>query len=548
MPDIFSAAISGDASQVASLLSEDPKLAHAVNERQRTALHYASREGHAGVVRTLLQSGADPGCVIYPNKEITLPRTLAGARGHDHVVAVLDEWALRNQAETASDLGAEMCAAAGEGDLRRIRQLARKPGALGASDGRGNTALHLAAEQGHGQLLQALLDLGADPDARNKVDQSPIHRALAKNPFDGEKPDFATAGLLLQRGARGDLWTAAALGDVAGLEELAAVTPAAIHRDHPSCPITIAATAGQLGSVQWLLDHGADPDATRVADAGTPHPYEERGAPLLFAALNQHGEVVRALLEAGADPNGTMMASPSATSAAYERGYDDIAADLFRYGGVPDSVSCLARGNYAAVVQAFHYDPAGASRSLLKSHDADMVRLCLRHRPQLTEAEQFSAMFELMRVNSGDLGKARYRSAILSSMLEYGFDPNVRSQENISLLHRTMGCMWRERWMNSQEVMIEFTRVLLDHGADINARDDDLKSTPMAWHARYGHDEVVAYLLSRGAAAELPDDQPWATPMAWARKSGHAGIAALLNDKGAGPGGASRAGPGPSAS
>ena len=209
MPDIFSAAISGDASQVASLLSEDPKLAHAVNERQRTALHYASREGHAGVVRTLLQSGADPGCVIYPNKEITLPRTLAGARGHDHVVAVLDEWALRNQAETASDLGAEMCAAAGEGDLRRIRQLARKPGALGASDGRGNTALHLAAEQGHGQLLQALLDLGADPDARNKVDQSPIHRALAKNPFDGEKPDFATAGLLLQRGARGDLWTAA---------------------------------------------------------------------------------------------------------------------------------------------------------------------------------------------------------------------------------------------------------------------------------------------------------------------------------------------------
>ena len=102
--------------------------------------------------------------------------------------------------------------------------------------------------------------------------------------------------------------------------------------------------------------------------------------------------------------------------------------------------------------------------------------------------------------------------------------------------------------MNSQEVMIEFTRVLLDHGADINARDDDLKSTPMAWHARYGHDEVVAYLLSRGAAAELPDDQPWATPMAWARKSGHAGIAALLNDKGAGPGGASRAGPGPSAS
>ena len=41
MPDIFSAAINGDAGRVASLLSEDPKLVHAVNQRQRTALHYA---------------------------------------------------------------------------------------------------------------------------------------------------------------------------------------------------------------------------------------------------------------------------------------------------------------------------------------------------------------------------------------------------------------------------------------------------------------------------------------------------------------------------
>ena len=87
MPDLFSADISGDTGLVASLLSEDPKLVHAVNERKRTALHYAAREGHADVVRTLLQSGADPYCVIYPNKEITLPRTLAWARGHDQVVA-----------------------------------------------------------------------------------------------------------------------------------------------------------------------------------------------------------------------------------------------------------------------------------------------------------------------------------------------------------------------------------------------------------------------------------------------------------------------------
>ena len=522
---------------MAALLAQDPRMVHAVNERERTALHYAAREGHADVVRTLLESGADPNWVIYPNKEITLPRNLASARGHDHVVAVLDEWSMRHQAETASDLGAEMSATAAAGDMQRLGQLGRDPRAVHASDDQGNTALHTAAEHGHRQLVLALLDLGADPDARNKKGLLPIHRALSKNPFEGDKPDLATAGLLLERGALCDLWTAAGLGDLARLEELAAITPAAIHRDNPSHPLSIAAMAGQLAAVRWLLDHGADPDATCVVGAETPDPYEERGAPLLFAALNQQGDVVRALLEAGADPNGSMMACPSATSAAYENGYDDIAMDLFRFGGVPDTISCLARGNYAAVVQAFHYDPEGASKSLLKSQDAHMVRLCLRHRPQLTEAEQFSAMFELMRVNSDDLDKARNRAGILAMMLEHGFDPNVRSQENVSLLHRTVGCMWRGRWMNSEEVMIEFTRVLLDHGADIDARDDDLKSTPLAWHARYGHEKVVAYLLSRGAATALSDDQPWATPLAWARKSGHASIAALLNGNGSGPSG-----------
>ena len=498
--DIFSAAKIGDTAQVVAILTAEPERVNRTSDRQRTALHYACREGHADTVLALLEAGADTNCLVYPNKEITLPRTLASERGHDNVVAVLDDWSVRGQPDTASSDGEDVCAAASAGDLERLgRLLARNIDSLNATDGQGNTALHRAVEQRHRHTARFLLDLGADTERTNTDALRPLHLAFAKNPFGGLKSDLATAGLLVGHGAQSDFWIACALGDLNEMEKFATAAPEAIHKKHPSHPLTIASMLGQLEAVTWLLQHGADPDAPRILDPKDPVSYKEHGAPLLFATINQHREVVRALLEAGADPNTTLMATANAASEAYQNGFDDIAADLFKYGGIPDTSACLARGNMAAVMQAFHYDPERASKQLLTKHDPDIVRICLQHNPQLTPAEQFKALFDLMRENSDDIESARKRAHIMGMLLEYGFDPNVRDQENMSLLHRTVGCMWRGRWMNSQEVMIEFSKVLLSYGADINPVDDDLRSTPIAWHARYGHDLVVAYLLSQGA-------------------------------------------------
>jgi ankyrin repeat protein len=69
---------------------------------------------------------------------------------------------------------------------------------------------------------------------------------------------------------------------------------------------------------------------------------------------------------------------------------------------------------------------------------------------------------------------------------------------------------------------------LLEAGADLTARDEHLRSTPLAWAAKYGQLEMVEFLLQRGAAKSLADDPPWATPLAWAIKRGHEKIASLL--------------------
>src|SRR5262245_16295448 len=108
------------------------------------------------------------------------------------------------------------------------------------------------------------------------------------------------------------------------------------------------------------------------------------------------------------------------------------------------------------------------------------------------------------------------------------------------------GKNWRNKPMNSgrrrrikeQSCPMAFTgdlqkaRLLLDHGADIDAVDEEYRSTPLGYAARLGRREMVAFLLERGADVNK-SDASWATPVAWARKKGYADIEADLRQAGA---------------
>jgi ankyrin repeat protein len=37
-------------------------------------------------------------------------------------------------------------------------------------------------------------------------------------------------------------------------------------------------------------------------------------------------------------------------------------------------------------------------------------------------------------------------------------------------------------------------RFLVEHGADVSARDDEWQGTPKAWAAQKGHEEVIEFL------------------------------------------------------
>jgi ankyrin repeat protein/L-ascorbate metabolism protein UlaG (beta-lactamase superfamily) len=152
--------------------------------------------------------------------------------------------------------------AAGDGDLEKLAELvAADPEVVNAKYEENNTALHTAVMNGQLDAVIFLLDAGADPDARNSANQSPLLYGAYQN-------EVEIVELLISRGAEFDYWDT---------------------RQYK--PIHFAARQGGAETVRLLVEKGAA--------------FDEPGAmgrtPLHFAALNGHTAVAVFLVEKGAD-------------------------------------------------------------------------------------------------------------------------------------------------------------------------------------------------------------------------------------------------------
>ena len=113
------------------------------------------------------------------------------------------------------------------------------------------TALHWAASNDDVEALDALLDAGADIEARGAViaGGTPLADAVAFG-------QWAAARRLLERGAHANLWQAAALGLSWRVAEWLDAAPSQGDLDNA---LWCAAHGGQRETAAILLEHGADP-------------------------------------------------------------------------------------------------------------------------------------------------------------------------------------------------------------------------------------------------------------------------------------------------
>ncbi|KAK5660449.1 hypothetical protein OQA88_12994 [Cercophora sp. LCS_1] len=82
---------------------------------------------------------------------------------------------------------------------------------------------------------------------------------------------------------------------------------------------------------------------------------------------------------------------------------------------------------------------------------------------------------------------------------------------------------------NGHEVV---AKLLLEKGADIEAKDNNDGQTPLFWAAANGHEAVVKLLLEEDANIEAKDDHGQ-TPLSWAAVKGREGVVKLLLKEGA---------------
>jgi ankyrin repeat protein len=279
--------------------------------------------------------------------------------------------------------------------------------------------------------------------------------------------------------------------------------------------LSAAVEFGHVPVARLLLDRGADPNWSD----GTTAP---RGAALHAAARAGDRPLVELLLEHGADPNGGIDSSGSATYAART---PELRALLLSRGGRLDTYDLVWLGEDDEVVRRVQQDASSANAgcggvfaAAATQGKRDLVVRLLdagaRVPPTVTACRSYLLS----------------DPEILRLLLASGMNPDLPNWQHATPLHDLCGRDGRGR---PRAHRVECAGILLDAGATLSARDEDYRSTPLAWAARNELPDMVELLLSRGAPTNLPDDPPWATPLAWAIRRGHTGIASLLRRAGA---------------
>jgi len=222
---------------------------------------------------------------------------------------------------------------------------------------------------------------------------------------------------------------------------------------------------------RWLLEHGADANRSWG-------PSDE--APLHVAARRWDVPLVETLVEHGADVLKRRADGCTPHTLAKLHGNDAIAEWLLAHGA-QDELSPLERF-IAACARA---DRAAAGAMLTTQ---PTLRAELRHE------------HHLMLHRPAESGNA----AVLETMLASGFDPHAKDHDGVTALHRA-----------AMGGHAEAVRVLLKHGAPVNALDGMFSATPLVWavegrsherHAGADHVAVARLLIAAGSSVE------WAAP------------------------------------
>lgn len=311
-------------------------------------LHFAAEGGHMGIVRRLLDAGADPiGTGDMHDLDVIGWATVFARRPQPELVALLLERGARHNVLSATATGA----------VDALREVVRQdPGqrnrVMDATNHR-RRPLHLAILSDQAEALDALIELGADIEAEDAAGLTPLDQAALAG-------RSVMADRLLRAGAAVRLPAAVALDRQADVERLLRDDPHALRPGGRWSGLLIHASArGSAGVIEALIAAGASVYARadhRVAVDGT-HGYTALHA----AAFHGNLDAIRVLLRHGANPadrEDKYWGTPAGW-ANYAR--HDEARDLILRGAI-DIFDAIEFDRHERIAQILRDDPAALER------------------------------------------------------------------------------------------------------------------------------------------------------------------------------------------
>jgi ankyrin repeat protein len=345
------------------------------------------------------------------------------------------------------------------GNIQRFKELVHTKAAADRWYDDGITLLHIAAGYGQAEMVEYLLELGAEPDPPAGPRQyTPLQLAAAEG-------QTAVVSLLLDHGAdpdrrdaegRSAVHHAAAVGVPDILNELLDRHAAfRVGDNNGNRPIHYAAMRGHTPLIQRLVAAGEYIDTTNL----------EKFTPMHLAVRYGHDETVAFLLEKGADPNTSNQRGNTALHSAAYRNLIPIAQRLVEKGARIDPTTEHRHTPFHFAAENGHVEML----EWLAEQGADLRALTDNGATALHRAA------------------SRGREEAVLWLLEQGMEINTANIDGETPLYGAVG--------NNH---IDVAAVLIERGADINAQRTNGWNAIM-YAASRGFTRMADVLLDRGA-------------------------------------------------
>ena len=318
-----------------------------------------------------------------------------------------------------------------------------------ARDSHGMSALHLATALGREALLKQLIAKGASPNARAADGQTPLGVALASGRRDlADWLDWRGWALPRRVLRAADLPSAAMVGDADAVRRLLDLGFAVDSPDAQGCTALLrAAGGGHRATVDLLLQRGANPQ--HAANTGA--------TPLSAAVSMRQADIVNDLLSAGAQIEHRLPGGVTVLMLASALGLPDIAARLLTAG---------------ANVHA------SDGQGLTPLHCAALFGFIARDKPRLV--------------------------ALFDTLLLAGAEPEQIAAGAVTPLLLLLGARAEPGTACDEEVVLAALERLLDEEVSLDVQDPR-GFGPLHLAALHGLLRVVQRLLRTGADPDLRD-------------------------------------------